>query len=208
MLTQSTPTFMSLLPSIASPIQEHFWNIPWQTLRPGEIRTHTRRITWLCLYIMRNDEFDKSYKFSFRYCYASRCNQWKVFSDTYTIKVCTSWDLSPHCSGGRNHHHITHINPFAKYQKFGGVNARSLLWLEKSWLDSWMERLGSGGIWTHDPVIPQKLHYIIRNYAYTNYTKFHVATAEHRFTDTGKVLKYLYLEKHWDRTGFEPTLVG
>ena len=26
-------------------------------------------------------------------------------------------------------------------------------------------------------------------YAYTKYTKFHVATAEHRVTDTGKVLK-------------------
>ena len=70
-----------------------------------------------------------------------------------------------------------------------------------------MERLGSGGIWTRDPVKPQKLHYIILKYAYTKYSKFHVATAEHRFTDTGKVLKYT-LKKKWDRTGFEPTLVG
>ena len=30
----------------------------------------------------------------------------------------------------------------------------------------------------------------MRNYAYTKYTKIHVATAEHRVTDTGKVLKY------------------
>ena len=30
----------------------------------------------------------------------------------------------------------------------------------------------------------------MRNYASTKYTKFHVATAEHRVTDTGKVLKY------------------
>ena len=30
----------------------------------------------------------------------------------------------------------------------------------------------------------------MRNYASTKYTKFHVATAEHCVTDTGKVLKY------------------
>ena len=30
----------------------------------------------------------------------------------------------------------------------------------------------------------------MRYYAYTKYTKFHVATAEHRVTDTGKVLNY------------------
>ena len=35
----------------------------------------------------------------------------------------------------------------------------------------------------------------MRNYAYTKYTKFHVATAEHRITDTEKVLKYIYLQK-------------
>ena len=45
MLTPSTPSFMSLLPSIASPIQEKYWNIPWKTLRPGWIWTHARRIT-------------------------------------------------------------------------------------------------------------------------------------------------------------------
>ena len=39
-------------------------------------------------------------------------------------------------------------------------------------------------------VIPRKLHYIKRKYAYTKYTKFHVATVEHRVTDTEKVLKY------------------
>ena len=70
-----------------------------------------------------------------------------------------------------------------------------------------MEKLRPGGIWTHDRVIPRKLHYIMCNYAYTKYTKFHVATAEHRVTDTGKVLKW-YLQKHWDRAGFEPTPVG
>ena len=32
----------------------------------------------------------------------------------------------------------------------------------------------------------------MRNYAYTKYTKFHVATAEHRITDTEKVLKYTF----------------
>ena len=30
----------------------------------------------------------------------------------------------------------------------------------------------------------------MRNYASTKYTKFHIATTEHRVTDTGKVLKY------------------
>ena len=30
----------------------------------------------------------------------------------------------------------------------------------------------------------------MRNYAYTKYTKIHVATAEHRVTDTGTLLKY------------------
>ena len=32
----------------------------------------------------------------------------------------------------------------------------------------------------------------MRNYVYTKYTKFHVATAEHRITDTEKVLKYTF----------------
>ena len=49
----------------------------------------------------------------------------KVFSYAYTEKCGTSWDLNPHCSGGRSHHHITHINPFAKYPKLGGVTASS-----------------------------------------------------------------------------------
>ena len=53
-----------------------------------------------------------------------------------------------------------------------------------------MEKLGSGGIWTNDRRIPRKLHYVMRNYAYTKYTKFHVATVEHRVTNTEKVLKY------------------
>ena len=53
-----------------------------------------------------------------------------------------------------------------------------------------MEKLRPGEIWTHDRVIPRKLHYIMRNYASTKNTKFHVATAEHRVPDTGKVLKY------------------
>ena len=55
-----------------------------------------------------------------------------------------------------------------------------------------MEKLGSGGIWTRPRGIPRKLHYIMRNCAYTKYTKFHVATAEHRVTDTEKVLKYTF----------------
>ena len=40
----------------------------------------------------------------------------------------------------------------------------------------------------------------MRNYAYTKCTKFHVATAEHRVTDTGKVLKYTLTktETGWD----------
>ena len=32
----------------------------------------------------------------------------------------------------------------------------------------------------------------MRNYAFTKCTKFYVATAEHRVTDTGKVLKYTF----------------
>ena len=38
----------------------------------------------------------------------------------------------------------------------------------------------------------------MRNYAYTKYTKFHVATAEHRVTDTEKGLKYIHLQKLGD----------
>ena len=53
-----------------------------------------------------------------------------------------------------------------------------------------MEKLRPGGILTHDRVILRKLHYIKRNYACTKYTKFHVAIAKHRVTDTEKVLKY------------------
>ena len=55
-----------------------------------------------------------------------------------------------------------------------------------------MEKLGSGGIGTRPRGIPRKLHYIMRNYAYTKCTKFYVATAEYRVTDTGKVLKYTF----------------
>ena len=69
-----------------------------------------------------------------------------------------------------------------------------------------MEKLRPGGIRTHDRVIPRKLHYIMRNYAYTKYTKFHVAIAKHRVTDTEKSTE-IYLQKHWDRAGFEPTPV-
>ena len=63
-----------------------------------------------------------------------------------------------------------------------------------------MEKLGSGGVWTRPRGIPRKLHYIMRNCAYTKYTKFHVATAEHRVTDTEKVLKYTFTktETWWD----------
>ena len=67
------------------------------------------------------------------------------------------------------------------------------VWLEKYWLDSWMKKkLESGGIWTRARGIPRKLHYIMRNYVYTKYTKFHVGTADHRITDTEKVLKYTF----------------
>ena len=45
MLTPSTPSFMSLLPSIALPIQGKYWNKPWKTLRTGWIWTNARRIT-------------------------------------------------------------------------------------------------------------------------------------------------------------------
>ena len=47
----------------------------------------------------------------------------------------------------------------------------------------------------------------MRNCAYTKYTKFHVATAEHRITDTEKVLKDT-CTKNWDLVGIEPTLFG
>ena len=53
-----------------------------------------------------------------------------------------------------------------------------------------MEKLRAGGIRTHARRIPRKLRYIMRNYAYTKYTNFHVATAEHRVTDTRTLLKY------------------
>ena len=53
-----------------------------------------------------------------------------------------------------------------------------------------MEKLRPGEIWTHARQIPRKLHYIMRNYASTKYTKFHAATTEHRITETGKILKY------------------
>ena len=46
-----------------------------------------------------------------------------------------------------------------------------------------------------------------RNYACTKYTKFHVATAEHRITDTEQVLKYTFT-KNWDLVGIEPILFG
>ena len=55
-----------------------------------------------------------------------------------------------------------------------------------------MEKLGSVGSWTHTLGIPRKLHYIKRNYAYTKYTKFHIAIAKDRVTDTEKVLKYAW----------------
>ena len=40
----------------------------------------------------------------------------------------------------------------------------------------------------------------MRNYVYTKYTKFHVANAEHRVTDTGTLLKYTLTntETGWD----------
>ena len=54
-LTPSTPSFMSLLPSIASPIQKKYWNIHLQKLGPGGNWTHTVRAgegtTTLCVLI-------------------------------------------------------------------------------------------------------------------------------------------------------------
>ena len=63
-----------------------------------------------------------------------------------------------------------------------------------------MEKLRAGGIWTHVHLIPRKLRYIMRYYAFTKCTKFYVATAEYRVTDTGKVLKYTLTntETGWD----------
>ena len=55
-----------------------------------------------------------------------------------------------------------------------------------------MEKLRAGGIWTHAHWITRKLRYIMRYYASTKCTKFYVATAEHRVTDTEKVLKYTF----------------
>ena len=47
----------------------------------------------------------------------------------------------------------------------------------------------------------------MRNYAYIKYTKFGVATAKYRVTDTVEVLNDTFT-KVGDRVGFEPTLVG
>ena len=41
---------------------------------------------------MRNDEFHQCYKFRFVTAVRRDAISEKVFSDTYTIKVCTSWD--------------------------------------------------------------------------------------------------------------------
>ena len=48
----------------------------------------------------------------------------KVLKYTFT-KTGSWWELNTHCSCGRRYNHITHINPFAKYPKFGGVTASS-----------------------------------------------------------------------------------
>ena len=53
-----------------------------------------------------------------------------------------------------------------------------------------METLRAGGIWTHAHWMTRKLRYIMLYYASTKNTKLHVATAEHRVPDPGKVLKY------------------
>ena len=49
------------------------------------------------------------------------------------------------------------------------------------------KRFESGRIRTHDVGTGQFLRDITRNSPLTKYTNFHVATAEHRVTDAGKV---------------------
>ena len=90
--------------------------------------------------------------------------------------------------------HNTRVSQLAKYPNFGDVTTSSRGGLIGKVLTRQLneKKLKPTGIWTHARRIPQKLHYIKRNYAYTNYTKLHVATAEHRVTDTGKVLKYTF----------------
>ena len=123
MLTPSTPSFMSLLPSIALPIQGKYWNKPWKTLRTGWIWTHARRVTWFYHSVLRNDGFDKFHKF--RFVTAVHCGaiSEKVFADTHTEKVVTCWDLNPCCSSGRRYNCITRISLFPKYHKLSGVTA-------------------------------------------------------------------------------------
>ena len=96
--------------------------------------------------------------------------------------------------GGRRCNHITRISPLAKYPKFGGVTAICRGSMTRKVLTRQLngKKLESGGIWARARGIPWKHHYIMRNYVYTKYTKFHVATAEHRITDTEKVLKYTF----------------
>ena len=73
---------------------------------------------------MPNDEFHRSYKFRFVTAVRRGAISEKFFfSDTYTIKVCTSWDLNPHCLGGRRNNHKTRISPSDKYPNFGDVTA-------------------------------------------------------------------------------------
>ena len=79
----------------------------------------------MCHCFMRNYMFPKYHKFCVGTVKHRSASGEKVFSYAYTEKFGTSWDLNPHCSGGRSHHHITHINPFAKYPKFGGVTVSS-----------------------------------------------------------------------------------
>ena len=71
---------------------------------------------------MRNDEFHRSYKFRFVTAVRRGAISEKK-SDICTIKVCTSWDLNPHCLGGRRKNHNTRISPFDKYPNFGYVTA-------------------------------------------------------------------------------------
>ena len=74
---------------------------------------------------MRNDKFPQYHKFCVGTVKHRSASGEKVFSYAYTEKFGTSWDLNPHYSGGRNNHHVAHINPFAKYPKFGGVTVSS-----------------------------------------------------------------------------------
>ena len=105
-------------------------------------------------------------------------------------KVGTWWVLNPHCSGGRRYNCITRIIPFAKYHKFGGVTAICRGSMTGKVLIRQLN--GKTGIGWNLNTPSWNSAKASLPYAYTKYTKFHVATTEHRITDTEKVLKYTF----------------